>query len=145
MARTRTTPPLPDERLRHAPSLGAELRRLREAWRLSQTDVATKLGVTQRVISRIENNYTQDIRASILIGYGALVGLTPNAVARMAGWWTPLVPEDISNPKWDYIINFLGSPRLGSRERERFIDLAFAACRAVQSMEATGGMERYVS
>lgn len=146
MGRPATIPPLDPSLLSYTPRLGHELRNFRRALQLTQGEVAKRIGVSQRVLSRWENNRVADLDGRTLIRLGTLYGLSPNAIARMAGWWAPNRPEDAqSSPKWEYVLNFLNNPATSDTARERFYELAYATCRAVESLEESGTLRHLSS
>jgi transcriptional regulator with XRE-family HTH domain len=75
-------------RLKYSPCLGPELRRQRRLLRLSQAEVATICGLTQRQISRYANNTVAGPDAANILRMGTVYGLSPNQVATLGGWWS---------------------------------------------------------
>lgn len=68
--------------------LGRRLRVLREASNLSQVDLSKETGVSQNYISSLEMGKTASPSMEILCILGKRLGMTPNDIALVAGWWT---------------------------------------------------------
>lgn len=80
--------------------LGNRLRSLREQGGLTQTLLANQTGVSQNYISALENGLVNSPDMEILCLLGSKLGLTPNDIATLAGWWSasqePEIPQDLT-------------------------------------------------
>jgi transcriptional regulator with XRE-family HTH domain len=80
--------------------LGARLRALREQSGLTQSLLAEQTGVSQNYISTLERGEINSPDMEILCLLGNKLGLTPNDISELAGWWSPKhepeVPQDLT-------------------------------------------------
>lgn len=84
-----------------ASRVGKALRDRREEARDSQQDVARAVGISQNLVSMLELGNIDKPSMEHLVKYGARYGLTPNDIAKSAGWWSPSkassdVPEEVA-------------------------------------------------
>jgi transcriptional regulator with XRE-family HTH domain len=77
--------------------LGKVLRLVRESLELKQEEVAAKAGVSQTQVSRLERGTLKKPPMEDLVKIGQVLGLTPNEIATLAGWWmsSPLERERV--------------------------------------------------
>ncbi len=77
--------------------LGARLRNLREDAGLTQTQLSKETGVSQNYISSLERGAVASPDPEILFNIGTKLGLEPNDIARIAGWWSPKKEPPVSD------------------------------------------------
>ena len=106
--------------------LGETLRRHRIAARLSQDEVATKAGMSQKKYSQIEQGNVQDPGIGDVVEIGRVLGFTPNDLAEVAGLWAPIRDQElIKDSRWEFIQTFI--QRADTAARDHFLDLAYAS------------------
>src|SRR5688572_30649104 len=82
--------------------LGAALRERRKQLGMSQAQVADYLGWHQTDVSALELGKSVYVPMDKLVRWGAVLGFTPNDIARAAGWWNPGdAPDD--DPYWSLL------------------------------------------
>ncbi len=95
----------------------------RKASRLTQAQVAEKSGIPTHQISRFETDALGKVPAEDLIRVAAVYGITPNEVARIAGWWVPPKTYEAVDPRWATLQNFLATAP--EEEREQLLDTIY--------------------
>jgi transcriptional regulator with XRE-family HTH domain len=122
-------------------SLGRELRRQREAARLTQQELAGRSGVGVKTISRIEAGLIQDPGFADVVRMGRALGLSPDTLATYCGLWQ-VNDEDAGDPRWDYIDGFMG--RATPEQRDQYSTLAYATALALDRIAEAGPLPHIV-
>lgn len=94
--------------------LGTRLRALRSGLGLTQIQLAAKSGVSQNYISSLELGNVDSPDPEILFKLGTVLGLEPNDVARLAGWWIPAKEPVVSDElrlTWERLLKLPKSER----------------------------------
>lgn len=100
--------------------LGSRLRALRESEGLTQMQLSKDANVSQNWISSLERGDVDSPDPELLFALSAKLGLTPNDVATIAGWWQPAkapeIPDDMRFT-WERLV------KLPEREREPLVTI----------------------
>jgi len=125
---------LPREQRQQVPysaHLAREFHRRRIQAGLSQDDVRAKAGLgSQNLVSGLERDIPDKPAMEDLVKLGSVYGMTPNDIARLAGWW-----DSAESLKWDPALEDVqrGLAKLAPEKRREFVDivlLMFGAFRA---------------
>jgi transcriptional regulator with XRE-family HTH domain len=105
------------ETINHAEILGRRLRDLRQRLRLSQAEVAERIGWHQTNLSQLELgklHWPQEL--GTLVRLGRLYGLSPNDMAEMGGWVSSAQGKLLHNPYWQLLQSLVNNLPEGDQE-----------------------------
>lgn len=100
--------------------LGTRLRALRESNGLTQMKLAENAQVSQNWISSLERGDVASPDPELLFSLAGELGLEPNDVARLAGWWHPRQEPEVPDAlrfTWERLL------QLPEHEREPLVTI----------------------